>query len=386
MKRSMTKILSTITVTCLSLCIIGAMTKEATSANNSVTIKLANAGVCSALSVNLKKEESGVCSAVSQNLQVAKCSVKEKVTKTSTASKVEALVDTKYISKNKDGKITVCGYENLGIVRVEDGNLNIRKTPAKDGKILGKITNNAGCEVLKEKDGWVKIKSGKVKGWVSNEYLVTGETALKKVNKAVMHVAKVKTDNLRVRSKASTDARVITKVAKGEKLEVVKVVDDWIKVEINGGEGYISEEYADVSYALDEAATLKELSSGKGGVSDTRTSLVQYALQFVGGRYVWGGTRLGHGVDCSGFTMGVFARYGIYLPHHSGSQAGCGTRISASEARPGDLFFYSHGGRIGHVALYIGNGQIVHAQSARTGIVISNAFYSSPACVVRVLP
>lgn len=386
MKRSITKILSTITVTCLSLCIIGTVPREISNANNPKNVKLANAGVCSTLSRNLKTEGAGICTAVFQNLEVGRCSVKEKKTSKSAASGVEAFVDKKYIGKNKEGQLTVCGYVNLGIVEVDTGNLNIRKTPAKDGRIVGKITNNAGCEVLREKDGWTKIRSGKVKGWVSSDYLATGESALKKVNKAVMHVAKVKTDNLRVRAKASTDSRVITKVAEGEKLEVESVQDDWIKVEINGGDGYISEEYANVTYALDEAATLKELSSGKGGVSDTRTSLVQYALQFVGGRYVWGGTSLGHGVDCSGFTMGVFARYGIYLPHHSGSQAGCGTRISASEARPGDLFFYSHGGRIGHVALYIGNGQIVHAQSTRTGIVISNAFYSSPSCVVRVLP
>jgi len=386
MKQIITRILSTITVTCLTLGAVGATWSEVSFAKEMQHKKPANAGVCSVLSKNLKQDNTGICSAVAQNLEITPSFVKEKKTPKSKVSKMEALVDRKFIEKNKKGQLTVCGYHNLGLVKVDDGNLNVRKTPKKNGRIVGKITNKAGCEVLREKNGWTKIRSGKVKGWVSSDYLLTGKAALKKVNKAVLHVAKVDADNLRVRSKASTDSRVITKVAKGERLEVVKVLDDWIKVEINGGKGYISKDYADTSYELKEAATLKELASGENGVSDTRTSLVQFALQFVGGRYVWGGTRLGVGVDCSGFTMGVFARYGIYLPHYSGAQAGCGTRISASEARPGDLFFYSHGGRIGHVAIYIGGGQIVHAQSTRTGIVISNAFYSSPACVVRVLP
>ena len=113
--------------------------------------------------------------------------------------------------------------------------------------------------------------------------------------------------------------------------------------------------------------------------------LVSYACQFVGNPYVWGGTSLTRGADCSGFVMSVFANYGVSLPHSSGSQAGCGTSISASEAQPGDLFFYGNGSRINHVAIYIGNGQVVHASSPRTGIKISGAYYRNPVKVVRVL-
>lgn len=366
MRRFTMKCLS-ITIACLCISMGSIAPKEFTDAKNS---KAARAGVCCVLSNNLIGSSSTV--------------KKHKIAK-SKSSSIENLVDKKLLAKDKNGNITVCGYKNLGIVEVEDGNLNIRKTPEKDGVIVGKITNNSGCEVLKVKEDWVKISSGKVKGWVSSEYLVTGEKALKKANKAASRIATVKTDNLRVRAKASTDARIITKVAEGEKFEVLKVEEDWIKVDLNGDSGYISKEYADVAYELKEGATLKQLQSGNG-VSDVRTSLVQYALQFVGGRYVWGGTSLGHGVDCSGFTMGIYARFGIGLPHHSGSQAGCGTRISASDAKPGDLFFYGNGRSIGHVAIYIGNGQIVHAANSRAGIIIGNAFYRHPTCVVRLLP
>ena len=121
------------------------------------------------------------------------------------------------------------------------------------------------------------------------------------------------------------------------------------------------------------------------GVSNVRVDLVQYALQFVGNRYVWGGTSLTNGVDCSGFTMQVYRKYGISLPHSSRAQPGYGRKISASEAQPGDLFFYGSGSSIGHVAIYIGGGRVVHASNARDGIKISNAYYRSPICVVSYL-
>ena len=150
--------------------------------------------------------------------------------------------------------------------------------------------------------------------------------------------------------------------------------------------GYISGEFVDISQKLPTASSIKELNeSSSDGSSRTGSSLVQYALQFVGNRYVWGGTSLTNGVDCSGFTMQVYAHYGISLPHHAASQPGYGTRVSSSEAKPGDLFFYSNGDGINHVAIYIGNGQVVHASNPRTGIKISNAFYRTPVCVVRYL-
>lgn len=119
--------------------------------------------------------------------------------------------------------------------------------------------------------------------------------------------------------------------------------------------------------------------------SATRTAMVAYAKQFLGNPYVYGGTSLTEGADCSGFTMRIYEKYGIYLPHSSSAQSGYGTRIDPSEAKPGDLFFYGNGGGINHVAMYIGNGQVVHASSARTGIKISNAFYRTPICVTRLI-
>ena len=177
------------------------------------------------------------------------------------------------------------------------------------------------------------------------------------------------------------DAKVLTLIPIGEELEVEEELDEWVKVTVDTDEGYVSKEYVDLSVELPKAATLSEVT----GVSDTRSSLVAYAKQFIGNPYVWGGTSLTKGADCSGFVLSIYKKYGISLPHSSKAQANCGTRIKASAARPGDLFFYGNNGVINHVAIYIGGGQVVHASSARTGIKISNAYYRTPICVVSLL-
>lgn len=298
-----------------------------------------------------------------------------------TASMEQAASDQK--ENNTKNIAETCGYINLGIAQVE-GALNVRKGAGTDSKVVGKMSNHDACEILGKKDGWIKIKSGKVKGYVKSGYLLMGDAALAIAEKEVETVATVNTTTLRVREDTSTDSAIVSLVGEGEDLVVEKIVDDWYKVEVDDQKGYISGDYVTISQKLPTASSVEELENGTG-VSDTRVSLVQYALQFVGNRYVWGGTSLTNGIDCSGFTMQIYARYGISLPHHAASQPGYGTRISASDAQPGDLFFYGSGSTISHVGIYIGNGQIVHASNARTGIKISSAYYRTPICVARYL-
>lgn len=300
-----------------------------------------------------------------------------------TASMEQAASDQKENNTNKENIAETCGYTNLGIAQVE-GALNVRKGAGTDSKVVGKMSNHDACEILGKKDGWIKIKSGKVKGYVKSGYLLMEDAALAIAEKEVETVATVNTTTLRVREDTSTDSAIVSLVGEGEDLVVEKIVDDWYKVEVDDQKGYISGDYVTISQKLPTASSVEELENGTG-VSDTRVSLVQYALQFVGNRYVWGGTSLTNGIDCSGFTMQIYARYGISLPHHAASQPGYGTRISASDAQPGDLFFYGSGSTISHVGIYIGNGQIVHASNARTGIKISSAYYRTPICVARYL-
>lgn len=298
----------------------------------------------------------------------------------------EVLTDEKVSDETEKTVAELCGYDHLGMSNISEGNLNIRKKATTDSKIVGKMTKNNACEILGTKDDWTKIKSGSVTGYVKSEYLYTGDEAIAAAEDVVITVATVNTTTLRVRKKASVDSPVVSLVGEGEDLTVEKIVDGWYKVEVDDEKGYISGEFVDISQKLPTASSIKELNeSSSDGSSSTGSSLVQYALQFVGNRYVWGGTSLTNGVDCSGFTMQVYAHYGISLPHHAASQPGYGTRVNSSEAKPGDLFFYSNGDGINHVAIYIGNGQVVHASNPRTGIKISNAFYRTPVCVVRYL-
>ena len=275
------------------------------------------------------------------------------------------------------------GYTNLGIVDVSD-NLNIRAIAAEDGRLVGKLPRNAACEVIDTDDTWAHIKSGSVEGYVSLEYLLTGVPAKYKAEELAVTVAKVTTDGLNVRAEANTDSEVITLVAQGEELEVAAVEGDWVKVLLDDDEVYVAAEYVEVSAELSTAVTMTELLYGQG-VSDVRVDICQYAKEFIGNPYVWGGTSLTKGADCSGFVMKVFQKYGVKLPRTSRTQANCGTTIKVSEAKPGDLIFYAKGKTINHVAIYIGNGQVVHASSPKTGIKISNVSYRTPFKAVRVL-
>lgn len=117
--------------------------------------------------------------------------------------------------------------------------------------------------------------------------------------------------------------------------------------------------------------------------SSLGAQIASYATQFVGNPYVYGGASLTGGADCSGFTMAVFSHFGISLPHNAAAQSGCGTQVSLSDIQPGDLLFYDNGGGIGHVTIYIGNGQVCHASNERTGITISSISYRNPVCAVR---
>ena len=278
-----------------------------------------------------------------------------------------------------------CGYTNLGMSVISSGNLNIRQEASTDSEVIGILTNHNACELLEDAGEWYKVTSGKVTGYVNKQYLVTGDEAEAIAEQEIKTVATVNTETLNVRAEKSTEAAVLSQVGNSEAFTVNSVADGWVEISVDDSVGYISQDYVTLAQALPTAKTIEQVKYGDG-VSDVRASVVSYALQFVGNRYVWGGTSLENGVDCSGFTMRILGKYGVSLPHSSKAQPSCGTKISASDAKPGDLFFYGSGSSISHVAIYIGNGQIVHASNKRDGIKVSNAFYRSPICVARYLP
>lgn len=278
------------------------------------------------------------------------------------------------------------GYTNLGICNVEENNLNVRVEPSTSAKLVGKMPKGAACEILEiTGDGWAHIISGEVEGYVSMDYLYTGADAKMRALELVKTVAIVQADSLKVRDEASLDGAVLTQVPLASELDVVEVLEDWVKVDIDGNEAYVSAEYVIVEEKLDTAITMSELLYGQG-VSDLRVDIVEYAKQFLGNPYVWGGTSLTKGTDCSGFVMSVYKHFGITISRTSRAQAKDGTKITADQLQPGDLIFYADSsGTINHVAMYIGGGQVIHASNERTGIKISQYKYRTPVKYVSIL-
>lgn len=292
------------------------------------------------------------------------------------------------------------GYNNIGIANV-DTNLMIRKGPGEDYKMIGKLPKNGGCEILEENDGWTKISAqtdtGTITGYVNSSYLITGSDALKLAKEVGSYVAIANTDGLNVRDKSSTDSSIIDRIAKGEELIVVdsSVYSDdsdhgtWVEVSLDSDakevdSAYVAKEYVDISFQLIHAVSIEELQYGTG-VSDTRIKLIEMAKDHLGEAYVWGGTTLGGGVDCSGFTQALYRRMGISIPRTSRSQASEGISVSRDELKPGDLVFYGSSSYINHVAMYIGNGMIIHASNHRDGIKMSQLNYRSPVKYARFI-
>lgn len=316
--------------------------------------------------------------------------------------------------------------------------LNIRKKGSINAKIVGKMKKGNIATVLKKGSEWSKVRSGNVTGYVKNQYLVFGDEIENFAKQNVKKVAKVQTETLRVRKKASTDSKIVTLVSEDDKLKVKKQTDDWAKVKVDGQTGYVSKDYAKVTYSFGKAKSMKQIqaeqeakkraeeaarnkpvsttssshtsntgttsgsttgstqttkkasvSVSSSGSSATGSRIVSYAQQFVGNPYRYGGNSLTSGIDCSGFTQQIMAKFGYSISRTSSSQSGDGRAVSTSNLRAGDLVFYGDGGSIDHVALYIGGGQVVHASNSapypRGGIKISNVNYRTPICARRII-
>ncbi len=289
-------------------------------------------------------------------------------------------------------------YSNLLISKVTSY-LNIRSTPKDEGNsnIIGKLPSNAAGEILETEDGWYKIHSGNITGYVTadSQYTATGQEAIDLAMNSASLMAIVNTDKLNVRTSPTTEASIWTQISKEERYPVIEQMDGWVQIELDGGDedetndnAYIAtrDNNVEVRYALTEAIKFSPLEEIANQQASRRTQIVNFALKYVGNPYVWGGTSLTRGADCSGFVQAVLRNYGVSLPRTSREQAKVGRAINSSEMRPGDLIFYANSsGTINHVAMYIGNGQIVHAASRKSGIKISTWNYRSPARIRNVI-
>ena len=303
--------------------------------------------------------------------------------------------DSKYVdiklclseARTQDLKSDVLNYyDNIGVSTARDY-INIRKTAKSNGTIIGKLPGKAGCEILGESGNFYKIKSGKVTGYVSKQYLATGKRAEDLALQYADLRAIIKIAALKVRSGPGTKYKQWTTIRKEETYIVTNQLDGWVEIEIDedSDKGYIStsNNYVEVRYALDQAV---EFHPATKGPTALRTNIKNTALKYIGGSYVWGGNTLGAGVDCSGFVQQIYKLYGVTLPRVSKEQAKSGVAVSSGNKKVGDLIFYANSnGIVDHVAIYIGNNQVVHAASTKAGIKISNWDYRTPHSIRNVL-
>lgn len=320
------------------------------------------------------------------------------------AHTADPTVDEKVIEE-----LTPSEFDGICIAQVNDY-VNVRSLPSEEGEILGKLYDESAGTIEEDVDGWFKITSGSVTGYVKSDYVVTGDEAEALAEEVGKRVATVTTETLRVRNEASTEASILGLIGEEEELTVTDETEDWVQVSIEEGDGWVSKEFVDLrtdfvqaeSKAEEEARLAKEEAAkeegkrkaaaaaaksggqnaglGNGGGSSSGNAVASFASQFVGNPYVYGGTSLTNGADCSGFVMSVYNNFGVSLPHSSAADRSVGSSVGGLEnAQPGDIVCYS-----GHVGIYIGNGQIVHASTAKTGIIISDAGYRSVLSVRRI--
>ncbi len=304
-------------------------------------------------------------------------------------------------------------YADLAIAQVSDY-VNVRSLPNTDSDIVGKIYNGAVAQVLSvtgEDHDWFQIVSGNVEGYIKAEFFLYGDAAAEVIDQYVTRYANVIADRLNVREQPSTESKRIGYIDNGERVQLLENQGEWLRVRYTDGkEGYVSSQYVTISEEFVYGKTLEEEAKEQeerkileerenvteqevaenvtivvtepvgtySSNAELRSSIVNYAMQFLGNRYIHGGSSLVTGTDCSGFTSLIYKEFGYSLSRTpSGQLSSNGRSIDYSQIQPGDIICYGKGGKCTHVALYTGNGQIIHSANSRKGVVIYQADYDT---------
>lgn len=305
-------------------------------------------------------------------------------------------------------------YADLALANVSNY-VNVRSQANTDSSIVGKIYDGAVAQILEIADGedgqWFKVVSGNVEGYIKSEFFLYGDAAAEAIDDYVTKYAVVLADRLNVREEPDIESRRIGFIDNGERVKLLESGNEWLRVQYTDNQtGYVAAEYITVVEEFVYAKTLEEEaaelaarrtleerqhmseeqaaentsvtpsppSASYSDNGELRSSIVDYAMQFLGNRYVHGGQSLETGTDCSGFTSLIYAQFGYSVSRTpSGQLANDGRSIDYSEAKPGDIICYGSGGKCTHVALYMGDGQIIHSANSRKGVVIYAADYDN---------
>ena len=312
-------------------------------------------------------------------------------------------------------------YADLALANVTHY-VNVRTEPNTSSTIVGKIYHGAVAQILETTDGedgeWFRIVSGNVEGYIKSEFFLYGAAAEDAIEDYVTRYAVVEVDRLNVRKEADVESGRIGYVDRGEKVEILENLGDWMKVQYTESKtGYVAAQYVTVKEefvyaktleeeaaelaakrALEERQSVPETAAAENTTvvatppsgdystsSELRAEIVNYAMQFLGNRYVHGGSSLESGTDCSGFTSLIYAVFGYSVSRTpSGQLSSSGRSITYSEAQPGDIICYGSK-KCTHVGLYIGDGQIIHSANSRKGVIISDATYDNILGVKNVI-
>ncbi len=264
-------------------------------------------------------------------------------------------------------------------VYISASSLNVRSGAGTSYSVIGNLKKGNSASVVASTNGWYKIKYGSGYGYISSKYTTSSAPTTNTTNVAPTTSANktvYTTTSLNVRSGASTSYSVVGVLGSGKAASVVGTSGSWYKIKYGSGYGYISSKYTTSSAPSNGGSTTTVTPS-----NDSGSSIVSYAKSFLGCSYVYGATGP-RSFDCSGFTQYVYAHFGKSIPRNSAAQYSSSKKISKSQLQAGDLIFFSNStaGTVGHVAIYIGGGQMIHAANSRTGVCIdsiNSSYYTS---------
>lgn len=271
--------------------------------------------------------------------------------------------------------------------------LNIRQKASTSSAVIGYMTPGSSAKIVDKGTEWTKIQSGSLIGYIKNDYYYTGSRVDSYASQIGLEKIATLKVNMNIRAKASVSSKRIGGASAGTTFHVTKETASWVAITFNGKTGYLKKSYLTLTYNFGTPVATTTTTPSTNGTTDipstgnaTGSQIVEYALQFLGNPYVYGGTSLTEGCDCSGFVMSIYKHFGYSIPRVSRDQANGGSEISIDSIQAGDLLFYANSsGTINHVGLYMGNGRIINASNEKVGITTYSYNYRTPVKAVRYL-